>query len=177
MSEHELDDGATQVADPRWLRDDEQRAWRGFLRTYAQVQSRLRRQLQRDTNLSLADYEVLVSLSESPEPALRPFRIGIALHWEKSRLSHQLTRMEKRGLLTIESCADDGRGALVMISQLGREAIEAAAPLHVAEVRRAFLDGLGSHEITELVEIFDGLARHLEIGELSECEDDSRGEL
>lgn len=173
MSGDELDDGATQLAAPQWLRDDEQRAWRGFLRTYAQVQSRLRRQLQRDTDLSLADYEVLVSLSESPEPALRPFQIGIALHWEKSRLSHQLTRMEKRGLLTLGSCVDDGRGALVAISKRGRVAIEAAAPLHVAEVRRAFLDGLQPHEITELAETFDGLARHLAGGGLPECSDDS----
>ena len=177
MSEFELDDGTTQVADPQWLGADEQRAWRGFLRTYAQVQSRLRRQLQRETDLSLADYEVLVSLSESPEPALRPFQIGIALHWEKSRLSHQLTRMEKRGLLTLGSCVDDGRGALVTISKLGREAIEAAAPRHVAEVRRTFLDGLQAHEITELAEIFDGLARHLASDDLPECADDSRGGL
>jgi DNA-binding MarR family transcriptional regulator len=138
------------VTDTRWLDDGEQRAWRGYLRMHRQLTARLNRQLQADSGLSLADYEVLVHLSEAPDRRLRPFELQRGLSWKQSRLSHQLTRMQHRGLVCRQGCSEDGRGALIVLTDAGRRAIEAAAPGHVQAVRRLFFDGLTPDQITLL---------------------------
>ncbi|WP_169988740.1 MarR family winged helix-turn-helix transcriptional regulator [Microbispora sp. H10836] len=135
---------------PRWLDADEQRAWRAYLRMQGRVTARLNRQLQADSGLSLADYEVLVHLTDREEGRLRPFELQRDLQWEQSRLSHHLTRMERRGLVSREECADDGRGAFVVITEEGRRVITAAAPGHVETVRRLFFDGLTRDQVAAL---------------------------
>ena len=135
---------------PRWLDEGEQRAWRSYLQMHGQLLARLNRQLQADSGLSLADYEVLVQLTEVPDGRLRPFELQRGLQWEQSRLSHQLTRMQRRDLVSREGCTDDGRGAFIVLTEAGRRAIEAAAPGHVDAVRRLFLDGLTRDQITML---------------------------
>jgi len=126
-----------------WLSDDEQRVWRTYLRMSSLLPAALNRQLQQDCGLTLPEYEVLVQLSETPEHRLRPFQICEALNWEQSRLSHQLTRMERRGLVARRDCAADGRGAFVELTPAGADAIGAAAALHVATVRGLIFDRLG----------------------------------
>jgi len=118
-----------------WLSAGEQRIWRAYVRAGALLTARLNRQLQADSGLSLPEYEVLVQLSEAPDHRLRPFRLGRALEWEQSRLSHMLTRMQRRGFVRREACPSDARGALVVLTGAGLAAIEAAAPGHVAMVR------------------------------------------
>ncbi|MGW5266164.1 MarR family winged helix-turn-helix transcriptional regulator [Microbispora sp. NPDC004025] len=135
---------------PRWLDADEQRAWRAYLRMQGRLTARLNRQLQADSGLSLADYEVLVHLTDREEGRLRPFELQRDLQWEQSRLSHHLTRMERRGLVRREECADDGRGAFVVITEEGRRAITAAAPGHVETVRGLFFDGLTRDQVAAL---------------------------
>jgi DNA-binding MarR family transcriptional regulator len=125
-----------------WLSEDEQRAWRTYLRMGSLLPAALNRQLQHDSGLTLPEYEVLVQLSEAPERQLRPFQICDALNWEQSRLSHQLTRMQHRGLVTRQECEADGRGAFVVLTTAGADAIQAAAPQHVATVRRLIFDRL-----------------------------------
>ena len=147
--------------DVQWLDAREDRAWRGYTRMQALLSARLHRNLLRETGLSLSDYEVLVHLSESPEGRLRSFQLGNALQWEKSRLSHHLTRMEGRGLVTRRECSTDGRGAFVVLTPTGRAAIEAAAPTHVADVREAFLDVLTPDQLDVLVDISDAVLRRL----------------
>lgn len=139
----------------RWLDDREQRAWRGFVRMHATVDEALARQLQTETKLSLADYAVLVALSEAPDGTLRSFEIADELQWEASRLSHQLRRMGDRGLVERQECPTDGRGKLTAITEAGRAAIVAAAPCHVAEVRRVFIDRLSDEQLDTLSEIAD----------------------
>ncbi|NJC72890.1 MarR family transcriptional regulator [Planosporangium thailandense] len=134
----------------RWLDDDEQRAWRAFMRMQAQLTAQLGRQLQADSGLSLADYEVLVQLTDVPDGRIRPYELQRNLQWEQSRLSHHLTRMQRRGLITREECTEDGRGAFVVLTDAGRQAITAAAPGHVAAVRRLFFDGLTRDQIATL---------------------------
>src|SRR5215470_10878080 len=119
-----------------WLTADEQRAWRTYLRMSSLLPAQLNRQLQHDSGLTLPEYEVLVQLSEAPRQRLRPFQICEALNWEQSRLSHQLSRMQRRGLLIRRECAADGRGAFVELTAAGASAIGAAAPRHVAMVRK-----------------------------------------
>lgn len=141
------------MSEARWLRGVEHDAWRGWVEVGSRLEERLNRQLQHDSGLSSADYEVLVNLSEAEEGRLRSFQLGALIRWEKSRLSHHLTRMEKRGLIAREECPTDGRGAYVVLTPAGRSAIEAAAPLHVEEVRRLFVDLLTQEQLAQLVDI------------------------
>jgi DNA-binding MarR family transcriptional regulator len=137
----------------RWLDEREQRAWRAFLDMYAQLTVRLHRQLQADSGLSLSDFEVLVILTDQNEPRMRIGDLGAALHWEKSRLSHHLSRMRLRGLVAREECPDDARGTFVMLTEQGRAAIEQAAPAHVATVRELMFDHLTENQVDALTAI------------------------
>jgi DNA-binding MarR family transcriptional regulator len=112
------------------------------VRAGALLTSRLNRQLQADSGLSLPEYEVLVQLSEAPGHRLRPFQLGRALEWEQSRLSHMLTRMQRRGLVGKAECPSDARGAFVVLTEQGLAAIEAAAAAHVATVRELVFEPL-----------------------------------
>jgi DNA-binding MarR family transcriptional regulator len=136
-----------------WLSEDEQRAWRTYLRLGSLLPAALNRQLTRDCGLTLPEYEVLVQLSEAPEQRLRPFQICDALNWEQSRLSHQLTRMERRGLVARRECPVDGRGAFVALTSGGAEAIREAAPQHAAAVRRLIFDRLSDAQRTAFEEV------------------------
>jgi DNA-binding MarR family transcriptional regulator len=137
----------------RWLTEDEQRAWRGLLRMTAQLNARMNRQLQDDYGISLADYDVLVVLSEAPEGRLRVFEMAGALAWEQSRVSHQLARMQRRGLVAREECPADARGAFVVLTEAGRAAIERAAPAHVEMVRQLVFDGLSRDQLAALTAV------------------------
>ena len=148
--------------EPRWLDEREARAWRSYTAMRMQLQARLARGLSRRSGLSDPDYDVLVHLSESPGGRLRPFQLCEALQWEKSRLSHQLTRMAKRGLVTREECTTDARGAFVVLTPAGRAAIEGAAPAHVEEVRRCFIDVLTSEQLDALADIAETVLANLE---------------
>ena len=125
-----------------WLTEDQQRIWRSYLQVEALLPARLGRELQAASGLSLPEYAVLVMLSETPDGVLRPFELGQMLTWEQSRLSHQLTRMENRGFVRREQCASDKRGAFVVITPAGREAIESAAPGHADTVQRFVFERL-----------------------------------
>jgi DNA-binding MarR family transcriptional regulator len=145
----------------RWLTEEEQRAWRGLLRMTSRLNARMNRQLQDEYGISLADYEVLVALSEAPEGRLRVFETVDALAWEQSRVSHQLARMQRRGLITRQDCATDARGAFAVLTKAGRAAIERAAPAHVEMVRQLVFDGLGHDQLTALTEITTGVLDRL----------------
>ena len=137
----------------RWLTEDEQRAWRGLLRMTAQLNARMNRQLQDDFGISLADYDVLVVLSEAPDGRRRVFELTDVLAWEQSRVSHQLARMQRRGLVAREECPTDARGAFAVLTQAGRAAIEHAAPAHVEMVRQLVFDGLSPDQLTALTAV------------------------
>ncbi|NYJ76084.1 MarR family winged helix-turn-helix transcriptional regulator [Allobranchiibius huperziae] len=134
----------------RWLDDEEQRVWRQWLQTNSRLQAHLARQMQEESRLSLPDFEVLVTLSETPERRMRVVALADSIKWERSRLSHHLTRMEKRDLVTREECAQDRRGAFVALTPAGLTALEGAAPGHVREVRAAMFDVLSPQEIAQL---------------------------
>ncbi|MFJ9428583.1 MarR family winged helix-turn-helix transcriptional regulator [Streptomyces sp. NPDC101490] len=132
---------------PRWLSPEEQDAWRGFVSLHEKLAARLSRHVQAQSGLSAADYMVLVNLTDVPDGRLRFLELAKAAEWEKSRMSHHIARMEKRGLVAREECAEDGRVAVIAITQAGREAIAAAAPKHVEAVRRMFIDPLTPQEL------------------------------
>lgn len=138
------------MTEPRWLDETEARVWRAYLETQRDLLMTLSRRLTRDSGLSGADYELLVPISEAPDGLIRPRDLGLAVNWERSRLSHQISRMEKRGLVAREECPEDARGAMVRLTEQGRAAMRAAAPGHVTAVRRYFLDALSPQEIEVL---------------------------
>lgn len=136
-----------------WLDEAENEAWRGYIEMHTRLFAHLGRQLQHQNDLSAADFEVLVQLSESPEGRIRVFELANRLQWERSRLSHQLTRMEGRGLICRQGCPSDRRGSYVELTPDGRRAIEAAAPGHVETVRRHFVDVLDRQQLRTMAEI------------------------
>lgn len=125
-----------------WLTSKQQRAWVAYMRVQLRMNYEMNRQLQADAGLSLADYDVLVALSASAEGRLRVGDLAAQIGWERSRLSHQLRRMEGRGLAERQSNPDDGRATDAVLTKAGRRAIVKAAPAHVALVRRLFFDAL-----------------------------------
>nr|WP_200902684.1 MarR family winged helix-turn-helix transcriptional regulator [Mycobacterium sp. EPa45] len=131
----------------RWLTDDQQRIWRNYLALSGRLQAAMNRRLQARCGLSLADYEVLVALSE--RGPTRVLELAAALGWEQSRLSHQLTRMRGRGLLLRHGSENDRRGATVEITAAGSDALRTAAPDHVALVRSVLFDGVTATQLRD----------------------------
>ena len=125
-----------------WLTPKQQRAWVAYMRVQLRMSYEMNRQLQADSNLSLADYDVLVALSGAKDEGMRVSDLAAQIGWERSRLSHQLRRMEERGPTERRPSADDGRITKVVLTPNGRQAIEEAAPRHVDLVRRLFFDPL-----------------------------------
>ncbi|MCX5373935.1 MarR family transcriptional regulator [Streptomyces sp. NBC_00015] len=146
----------------RWLTSEEQHAWRSFVRLHEKLGGRLSRLLQSESNVSAADFGVLVTLTDVPEGRQRFQDLARELEWEKSRMSHHIARMVKRGLVVREECPEDGRGAFVVITQEGRAAIEAAAPLHVDAVRALFLDHVTPSELRTLGQISERVVAKLD---------------
>jgi len=145
----------------RWLDEREARLWQSYRDLTRELQRAFDRQLERDAGLTGAEYAILVPLSEADDGLSRMRELGTGLGWDRSRLSHQVRRMERRGLVAREECVDDGRGAMVRLTVAGRAAIEAAAPEHVATVRRYFFDQLSGRDQAVLADLFDRLVARL----------------
>jgi DNA-binding MarR family transcriptional regulator len=146
----------------RWLTPEEQRAWRGFVRLHERLGGRLGRLLQSESHVSPADFAVLVHLTDTPEGRQRYQDLARALEWEKSRMSHHIARMAGRGMVVREDCLEDARGAFVVITDVGRAAVEAAAPRHVEAVRELFLDHVTPAELRVLAEISERVIGRLD---------------
>ncbi|HEY3867427.1 MAG TPA: helix-turn-helix domain-containing protein [Actinocrinis sp.] len=147
--------------EPRWLDKRENRAWRGYHRMRVELNAHLARQLAQDSGLTEADFAVLVAVSEAPGRRVRARELGRALGWERSRLSHQIARMQARGTLERASCCEDARGFDVVLTDAGLAAIEAAAPGHLEAVRHCFADLLTPAQLDALAEISETVTGHL----------------
>lgn len=131
-----------------WLTEQEQQLWRGYLIMTGRLQAAMNRQLQHECGLSLADYDVLVALDESP--GCRMTDLGGRLGWEQSRVSHQLRRMRERGLVDRHDADDDRRSAIVELTSEGRAALATAAPAHAELVRAVVFDGMSAAQLRAL---------------------------
>jgi DNA-binding MarR family transcriptional regulator len=161
------------VANEPWLDDNEQKVWRSYLLMRRTLETHLARHLQREYGLSESDFEILVNLSESATGRMRAFELGQATQWEKSRMSHHLSRMEKRGLIRKEAC--DARYPEIVLTDQGREAIEACAPAHAARVREFFVDVLGPDRLSTLGEAADDVIATIDEHERTNCPPEVRG--
>ena len=150
------------LTSPRWLTPREQRAWRAYLDMNARLSAQLNREMQEASGLSIADFSVLVQLSEHLDGRMRVLELAKALGWEKSRLSHQLTRMQHRGLVERSNCSEDRRGAFIVLTDAGRTAVESAAPRHVEAVRRYLFDEITDEQVDALGAIARVVAARLD---------------
>ncbi|GAA2552253.1 MarR family transcriptional regulator [Winogradskya consettensis] len=140
---------------------DELRTWRDFLETTEALRSVLATRLQSDTGLSPGDYGVLLALSEAPGTRMRSSELAATLGWERSRLSHHLGRMERRGLIRREKTPADSRGAEISLAAAGAEAFQAATVPHLRAVRELFVDALTPEQLTAAGEIAAALRENL----------------
>ena len=148
-------------AEPKWLDAREDRAWRAFIHAHHQLSVRLNRLLFQDSGVTDADYKVLAVLSEHPTGRLSAQELCGLLQWEKSRLSHQLRRMEELKLIVREPNPVDARSVVVCLLPAGRRTIEDAAPQHVSNVRRHFIDLFTPAELDRFADLNDRVLRHL----------------
>jgi DNA-binding MarR family transcriptional regulator len=130
----------------RWLSEREQELWRGWIAASMLLPDRLSRDLQEAHGLTGTDYQILVELSEAPERRMRMSELADRTMLSRSRLSHQVDRMARAGLVDREVCQQDGRGMFAVLTEQGWQTIERAAPDHVESVRRHLLDQLTPQE-------------------------------
>jgi DNA-binding MarR family transcriptional regulator len=129
---------------------EEWQVWRTFYAMRRQLDRALENQLQTDAGISSPDYEILLAIFESPGRQLRSRDLAELIGWEKSRISHQVTRMVSRGLLERRECEDDLRGTWVGITPDGRRAALGAMRKHVSTIRSIFFDALSPEELAAL---------------------------
>ena len=141
--------------EPRWLSDDEQGAWRAFMDGNQRLLAKLNQDLESRHGLSLSEYRILVLLTEAPDGALRMSELADGALSSRSRLTHQVRRMEHEGMVTRGNCPDDGRGVLASLTDEGRRRLSEAAPTHVDSVRRGFVDLLGAEQLKVVREVFE----------------------
>jgi DNA-binding MarR family transcriptional regulator len=137
-------------------------SWTSYQRMRARLTARLGRELARDAGVSDADYEILWALMEAPEESVRALALRLGLEWEKSRLSHQLRRMEERGLVTRSDCSVDNRGTDVSITDAGRTLAVQARASHNEAVQRYVVDALTEEQLDQLTAISEAIMAGLE---------------
>jgi DNA-binding MarR family transcriptional regulator len=145
------------MAEP--LSDTQQANWRAFIEGSWELHTRLEDDLRAATGLSMADYHVMVVLSEAPEHRLRMGELAGRLVFSPSRLTYQISSMVKRGLVRKQPCPQDGRGQEAVLTEAGMDRLVAAAPLHLKTVRDSFIDHLDDDELAVVGRVFDRIRK------------------
>ena len=148
--------------DVSWLSDEELATWRAFHAVSRFIDGALDRQLTRDSGMSHAHYATLVALSEAEAGTARMGDLAEFLQFSPSRMSHAIARMERDGWVERRRCPTDGRGQEAVLTDAGRAALEQAAPGHVHEVRRLFVDRLSQQQQAQIRSIAEVLMDQLE---------------
>lgn len=138
------------------------RAWRNYIMGTELMRQQLHRELQDAHGMTIADYEVLVQLSERDGRQMRMTQLAGRVASSKSRLSHQIARLEKAGFVRRVECLDDARGVIAELTDKGMDQLRAAAPTHVAGVREHLIDILSEDEQEVLAIIFERVLKHLD---------------
>nr|WP_296139991.1 MarR family transcriptional regulator [uncultured Tessaracoccus sp.] len=132
-----------------WLTQEQQRIWRGYLLAKTRMDEYLDAALT-DFGLSLDEYEILVRLSEAEHRTLRMGQLATSVRHSRSRLTHTIARMERRGLVRRAPCANDGRGVQAVLTDEGYSLLHTAAPAHVDSVREVFIDAVEPEDLRAL---------------------------
>ena len=141
---------------------DELRVWRAYVETAEALRSELASRLQSESSLSPGDYAVLLALSEATGHRLRSSELAANIGWERSRLSHHLGRMERRGLIRRQDCESDNRGAEVVLTAEGAQAFRRASIPHLRAVRELFVSALNPDQLAAAQGIATALRAHLD---------------
>jgi DNA-binding MarR family transcriptional regulator len=144
------------------LTQEELRIWRDFIETAEALRAELTSRLQVEAGLSPGDYAVMLALSEAPGRRLRSSDLAATIGWERSRLSHHLGRMERRGLIRRDECVTDSRGAEAVLEPAGAEAFRRASIPHLRDVRELFVDALSSTQLIAAGEVAKALRERLD---------------
>ena len=145
----------------QWLNAEEMRAWRGYIVGAALLEYRLNRELQEEHNITIADYEILARLSEQPGMRMRMTQLATDVAASKSRVSHQVGRLETAQLVRREGCPNDGRGIFAILTDRGFELLCKAAPTHLRGVREHLIDRLTPEQRDTMTTVFEDLAQRL----------------
>lgn len=148
----------------RWLSPEQQRIWRDWLTASQLMELALTAELQESHGITTSDYEILVRLSENPKRRIRMSDLAEQVLISRSRLSHQIDRMEVAGFVTREVCDDDRRGQFAVLTDFGWKTLVSAAHSHVASVRNHFVDILTDSEFKALGKAVKKLAAHADAG-------------
>ncbi|MFC0629179.1 MarR family winged helix-turn-helix transcriptional regulator [Kribbella deserti] len=148
------------MAEPRWLDENEQRAWRAFIAAQRVINGKIEQQLQRDSGMPHTYFEILVRLSDAPDGRLRMSELALATLGSRSRLSHAVDRLEKNGWVRRQDVESDRRGQEAVLTEKGREVLRDAAPGHVETVRQLVFDALSPEQVAQLYDICATLADH-----------------
>lgn len=148
------------MAEPRWLTETEQRAWRAFIAAQRVVNSTIEQQLQRDASMPHTYFEILVRLADATDGRLRMSELAVATLGSRSRLSHAVSRLELCGWVRRAGVESDRRGQMAIITDAGREKLVETAPGHVETVRQAVFDALSPEQVEALYDVCATLARH-----------------
>ncbi|MGL4306822.1 MAG: MarR family winged helix-turn-helix transcriptional regulator [Mycobacteriaceae bacterium] len=143
------------------------RAWRAYIEGTQRLLEALNHELQSQYELSLADYRILVLLSESPDRTIRMSDLADGVLSSRSRISRQIRRLEAEGIVTRSNCVDDRRGVQTTLTEKGLEKLIEAAPVHVATVRKHFIDLLSSNQAQVIAGVFETVDENLKSIELS----------
>lgn len=147
---------------PRWLNAEERRAWLAFITTANLLNRRLDQQLTRDDGLSHLQYEILVRLGDAPEHELRMTELAAAMLNSKSKLTYQIDRLAKSGLVRRRTSSGDMRAIYAVLTDAGRDKLHDAAPGHVAIVRELFIDVLTPAQLAAIGDGLGEIARRLQ---------------
>ncbi len=150
------------MTDPRWLSEDEQRAWRRLAAVTTLLPAALDAQLQRDASLTHFAYFVIAMLSEAPGRQLRMSELAARSSSSPSRLSHTVARLESRGWVRRQRASDDGRGQVAELTDEGYEMVVKIAPGHVSAVRQYVFEALDADQVRALDAICKALLGKLD---------------
>ena len=142
----------------RWLDSDQQAHWRAFLSGTTRLFERLDRQLRERSGISLAEYEILVRLSEAPGQHLRMAELASSLAHSRSRITHTVARLEAAGAVIRRACPSDGRGVLALLTDGGMRMLVDAAPGHVDAVRGYLVDVASPADFEAVGRVFGATA-------------------
>lgn len=151
---------ALEIPATRWLSQEEQQAWRAYLRAHRELQVALDRDLAA-FDISLPEYELLSMLSEQDGDRARMSVLAELVVQSRSRVTHTAKRLEQRGWVRREPTPEDGRGVALALTPAGRRMIESAAPSHIESVRAHFIDLLTPEQLGTLHDVFAQVRAHL----------------
>jgi DNA-binding MarR family transcriptional regulator len=138
------------VTSKPWLDDDQQQAWRHVVGLFMTLPSALESDLQRNAGMSLFEYLVLASLSEAQGGALQMSDLAYRANSTLSRLSHVISRLEKRGWVVKRPCENDRRASTVVLTAAGKKKIRQAAPGHAEFVQQLVVRPLSAAQLEQL---------------------------